>query len=265
MPPPADVARRRLVVVGTGIRTAGQLTVEAIGWLRAADEVLHLVADPAAAALIRRLAPGRESSLEHFYGAAVPRTESYERMVAHITERLDAVELLVLACYGHPGVFASVPHRMIRIARAAGIPATMCAGISAEDCLFADLSIDPADAGCASFESTDFLTREVVIDPSAHLILWQVGVLGEFADRRDRPPATELVAALVEKLTEWYPADHEVSVYQASVYPGRPAVDQRLPLGDLAAATLGKGSTLYVPPARAPRRDPRLARLLPPS
>lgn len=256
--------RRRLVIVGTGIRTAGHLTIEAIGWLRAADEVLHLVADPTARELIGRLAPGRETSLETFYGPTLPRSVSYERMAEHIACRLDAVELLVLACYGHPGVFAGVPHRMVRHAEARGIPVTMCPGISAEDCLFADLSIDPADPGCASFDATDFLTRDRVIDPSAHLILWQVGVVGELADADGHGPAPEVLRGLVDKLMRWYPADHEVVVYQASVVPARPPEIQRLTVSDLGIARLGKGSTLYLPPAEEPRPDPRFAPLLRP-
>ena len=37
-----------LVVVGTGIRTVRHLTMEALAWMRRADEIIHLVADPVA-------------------------------------------------------------------------------------------------------------------------------------------------------------------------------------------------------------------------
>jgi hypothetical protein len=35
----------------------------------------------------------------------------------------------------------------------------MLPAISAEDCLFADLGVDPADHGCPSYEATDFLVH----------------------------------------------------------------------------------------------------------
>jgi hypothetical protein len=35
----------------------------------------------------------------------------------------------------------------------------MLPGISAEDCLFADLGIDPGIYGCQSYEATDFLAN----------------------------------------------------------------------------------------------------------
>jgi Tetrapyrrole (Corrin/Porphyrin) Methylases len=59
--------------------------------------------------------------------------------------------------YGHPGVFCTPSHESIRIARKLGYRATMLPAISAEDCLFADLGVDPGKHGCQSFEATDFL------------------------------------------------------------------------------------------------------------
>jgi hypothetical protein len=55
--------------------------------------------------------------------------------------------VLCVALYGHPGVFACVGHEAIERARAEGIDAQMLPGISAEDCLFAELGVDPAVGG----------------------------------------------------------------------------------------------------------------------
>ena len=49
--------RGSLVVVGTGIRTVGQLTIEAVAWLRQADKVLYVVSDPVAEAMLKELIP----------------------------------------------------------------------------------------------------------------------------------------------------------------------------------------------------------------
>jgi precorrin-2 methylase len=51
------------------------------------------------------------------------------------------------AFYGHPGVFVYASHQSIRLARAEGFEAQMLPGISAEDCVFADLGIDPENMG----------------------------------------------------------------------------------------------------------------------
>ena len=80
--------------------------------------------------------------------------------------------------YGHPGVFVSPSHRSIDIARREGFTAKMLPGISAEDCLFADLNIDPAIPGCLTYEATDLLFRNKPLVPSSHLIVFQVGCVG---------------------------------------------------------------------------------------
>jgi uncharacterized protein YabN with tetrapyrrole methylase and pyrophosphatase domain len=80
--------------------------------------------------------------------------------------------------YGHPGVFVSPTHRAIAIAREEGYKARMLPGISAEDCLFADLGIDPAINGCVTHEATELLMRDRALNPSVHNIIWQVGGVG---------------------------------------------------------------------------------------
>ena len=71
------------------------------------------------------------------------------------------VELGKTVCavfYGHPGVFARPSHLAIERTRALGHRAEMLPAVSAEDCLFADLGVDPGD-GCQSFEATNFVVR----------------------------------------------------------------------------------------------------------
>ena len=54
-----QVAPRRgsLVVVGTGIKLAGQTTIEAVDCMQRAERLLYLVTDPPTEAWIRRLNP----------------------------------------------------------------------------------------------------------------------------------------------------------------------------------------------------------------
>jgi uncharacterized protein YabN with tetrapyrrole methylase and pyrophosphatase domain len=250
----------QLVVIGTGIRTTGQLTVEAIALLKRADEVLHIVSDPVATAVIRSLAEGRETSLVPLYREGELRRKSYQTMVETILGRVRAGSFVVAAFYGHPGVFAFVPHEAIRRAREEGFNASMLPGISAEDCLFADLGVDPASRGCCSYEATDFLLFDHPIDPTCHLILWQVGVLCDWTYRAEGYKTAE-VPALVDKLAEHYPLDHEVVLYRATVYPGCPSHADRVRLAQLPSRELLTAHTLYVPPAAKAPVDPKRAHL----
>ena len=119
-----------LTVIGTGIRTVGQLTLETIAWIRESDVVLYLVAEPIAEEVIRHLNPVGAMSLRGYYGEGVHRSESYEAMVQHILSCVRAGQDTCVALYGHPGVFAYPSHESIRRARSEGYPARMLPGIS---------------------------------------------------------------------------------------------------------------------------------------
>jgi len=153
------------------------------------------------------------------------------------------------AFYGHPGVFALPPHEAIRIARSEGYRACMEPGISAEDCLYADLGIDPGTFGCQHFEASQLLYFKRRIDPSAYLILWQVGVVGDQTLARFSTGA-DYRRLLVDVLAEDYPLDHEVIMYRAATLPIQQPRIERVALGDLPGASVELPDTLVVPPAR---------------
>ncbi len=49
-------------------------------------------------------------------------------------------------------------------------------GISAEDCFYADMGVDPGKVGSQHFEVIQFMFYKRKVDPSAYLILRQVGI-----------------------------------------------------------------------------------------
>src|SRR5207249_5467785 len=123
------------------------------------------------------------------------------------------------AFYGHPGVFVNPGHDAVRRARREGFRARMLPGISTEDCLFADLGLDPADSGCQSFEATDFLAYRRRFDPTSSLILWQVGVLGEPSLPTHVGGRPERIRRLTAVLLRHYGERHPAVVYQAAQFP----------------------------------------------
>jgi uncharacterized protein YabN with tetrapyrrole methylase and pyrophosphatase domain len=248
--------RGSLTVVGTGIQLGTQLTAEARACLEDADEVLYLVADPPVISLVERLNP-RARSLHTHYEPGASRKRTYAAITEEILERVRAGATVCVAFYGHPGVFVDPSHRAISRARAEGYPARMLPAVSAEDCLFADLGVDPGRSGCQSYEATDFLLRNRAVDASAALILWQVGVVGNLAYAPEGD--TSNVGVLVERLQTAYPLDHGTVLYEASLYPGCDPLIEHVRLSELAGAEITPMSTLYVPPAEERPRDPKVA------
>jgi hypothetical protein len=126
----------------------------------------------------------------------------------------------------------------------------MLPSISAEDCLFADLGVDPAANGFQSYEATDFLMHQRAPDTSAGLVLWQVGAVGDWTHRAKRP-ALAAFPLLVARLAELYSPTCEVVVYEAAILPGVSPSIKRLMLDAITQVDVTPRSTLFVPPIRA--------------
>ena len=234
-----------LTVVGTGIRAINQLTLEAVAHIHQAESLLHVIGDPFQEAVLSAINPAAET-LTIYYGDDTDRGDTYENMVQHILGEVVAGKRTVAAFYGHPGVFVYPTHESVRRARAAGYPSRMLPGVSAEDCLVADLGIDPGD-GFHAFEATDFLYRRAPIDPTVHLVIWQVGALGNGAGGgAGYDPG--MVAQLARKIGGRYGPAHPITIYEAPFDPtGSPTIT-RIPVAHLARTPMGLASTLYVPP-----------------
>lgn len=252
------MTRGSLTVVGTGIRLGVHLTPEANAAIASSDELLHLASDPLAEKWLDGLHT-HASSLRTEYRVGEARELIYERIVERMLDPVRAGRRVAAAFYGHPGVYVRPSHDAIRRARAEGYEARMLPAVSAEDCLFADLGIDPARTGCASYDATDFLLRNPPLDTGSALLLWQITVIGDMTAVDAAAPRLDNVSLLVDRLTEHYPRTHEVVVYEASPYPVANALTERVQLDALHTATLTPLSTLYVPPATVRAFDPEMA------
>lgn len=248
------MSENKLIVVGTGIRTSGQMTMESISWIQKADKVFYVVGDPIAEEMIKSL-NSDTTSMRGLYGEGKSRIETYEQMIDVLLDSVRNNKLTVGAFYGHPGVFAYPPHESIKRAKAEGFEARMLPGISAEDCLFADLNVDPAANGCQSYEATDFLLNGRIIDNSSQVILWQIGVIGDWTYKSNGYDISAM-PLLLEKLYKYYPPTHVVTIYEAATIIGCEPVIKNVPLHSLPHAGVTAASTLYIPPSRASSSDP---------
>ncbi|MEA3002525.1 MAG: hypothetical protein QOH81_1313 [Sphingomonadales bacterium] len=246
-----------LIVVGTGIRTVGHMTLEAVAWLKQADKVLYVVGDPIAEAMIKDLNPDGAESLTPYYAVGKPRIDTYNEMIERILACVREGMTTCCACYGHPGVFVYPSHESVRRARAEGYSARMLPGISSEDCLFADLGVDPGINGCQSYEATDFLVNGRKIDPSSSVVLWQIGVVGDGTFKTNGYDLSAM-PLLIERLLAHYPMNHPIYLYEAAVLPGCEPTIIQATIATLGQVPLSAGFTAYIPPGAATMSDPTL-------
>lgn len=253
----ATAARRgRLACVGLGMTLGSHLTPLARSHIEQADVVFAALSDAIAELWLQRMHPNVRSLQPH-YAQGKPRMRTYREWVALMMDELRAGKRVCGVFYGHPGIFAWSPHEVIAQARAEGFEAHMEPGISAEDCLYADLGIDPGRYGCQHFEASQLLYCERRIDPAGYLVLWQVGVIG---NRSVGPLANALAwrALLVERLGQDYSLEHEVIVYRGATLPIEQPRIQRMTLRELAKAGLTAEETVVLPPTRSLQPNPAM-------
>ncbi len=242
------VQKGSLLVVGTGIQLINHATHEAINSIERADKVVYSVADYPTQRWIEKLNPTAES-LQSLYASGKPRIETYGEMAEVIMKYVRDGLRVCAVFYGHPGVFVRPSHEAIRKAKEEGYEARMLPGISAEDCLFADLGLDPGSFGCQSYEATDFLIHTRKFDPSSILILWQIGVIGVL-DSPEADVNRPGLRVLTEVLKKFYGCDHEAIIYSASPFPypvAGPSI-QKVRIGSIPEARVTPISTLCVLP-----------------
>jgi uncharacterized protein YabN with tetrapyrrole methylase and pyrophosphatase domain len=247
-----------LTIVGTGYGGPGRITIESASIISTAEKVLFLADSPLVADWICEANPSSESLLR-FYAERPNRHQTYSDMGNYILSLLHLQLQLCVVFYGHPGMFVYPSHEVIIRARDEGFEARMLPAMSAEDCLFADLGIDPGRRGCQSFEATDFLIRGRQADVTVPLILWQVGSLGVVGSGR---PAQGALAILAETLAALYGPDHDAVIYEAAPCPSIEPIIEFIPLARLPAAVLTSRTTLYVSPRYDRPMNYELARRL---
>ena len=245
-----------LVCVGVGMTLGSHLGPLARSHIEQAEVVFAGVSDGVVELWLQRMHQDVRS-LQSYYREGKSRMQTYRQMVEAILTEVRAGRKVCGVFYGHPGVFAWAPHKSIEIARREGYPAHMEPGISAEDCLYADLGIDPGTYGCQHYEASQLLFYRRRLDPTAYLVLWQVGLVGDQSLARFST-GSAYKQLLVEVLARDYPLDHEVIIYRTPTLPIQSARIERLALGELPQAEIGMADTVVIPPARPMRVDPEM-------
>lgn len=193
-------------------------------------------------------------SLQPLYRQGKDRRETYRQMVDVMMKEVRLGKRVVGAFYGHPGIFAWSGHNVIKEAKIEGFAAQMVPGISAEDCLYADMGIDPGTHGCQHYEASHIMFNQINIETSAYLVLWQIGIAGDQTASKFST-GREHRKLLSQILMERYPTVHRVAVYECpTIAIEQPRIDW-VALNALASCDVSQHSTLVIPPSKKPNKN----------
>ncbi|HAU0120902.1 TPA: methylase [Legionella pneumophila] len=232
----------KLIVVGTGIKSISHLTEETKRIIQNADKVLYLVNENHLKHWIQREAKNSES-LEPMYFAHPKRIVAYQAITDFIVDEYTKVSTLCVVFYGHPTVFADSALKAVKQITQQGGNAIILPAISAQDCLYSDLKIDPGNQGCFSIEATELLIYERKIDPFSHLIIWQIANLGSFNTNQ-----TTKLNVLSDYLLHFYPSNQPICIYEAPTLPLEKPRIEWSELNDFPNLEINSISMLYIPP-----------------
>jgi hypothetical protein len=238
-----------LIIIGSGIETIG-IALGDKKLIEDADKVLFCVADPATIVWLKRLRPDA-LDLYVLYGDDKVRYTTYMQMAEAQLYWVRQGLKVVVVFYGHPGVFVLSTHRAIKLARREGHKAIMKASVCALDTLCADLGVDPCHPGLQTHEATDSLIRQRTLDTSLHVVLWQVGLIGELGYRRQGYLNSNF-SYFISWLQGIYGPDYKVTHYVGSRYPTVEPLIEIYKLSELHnpenQAKITGLSTFYIPP-----------------
>ena len=237
-----------LVNVGLGMTLGAHITPISKNYIKKADIVFVAASNNIVEQWVETM-NDNVISLQQFYKEGTSRMITYKKMVEVIMQEVRKGKKVCGAFYGHPGVFAWPPHQSIKQARLEGFKAHMEPGISAEDCLYADLAIDPGTYGCIHYEASQFLFKNKKIDTTSYVILWQVGVAGDRTLARFSVGKDEK-QVLVDELLKYYKVDHKVILYECALLPIEKPRIEKIKLCELALKNVTLKTTVIIFPVK---------------
>jgi uncharacterized protein YabN with tetrapyrrole methylase and pyrophosphatase domain len=253
-----------ITIVGLGILNVDHITHEAERAIRAAKEVFYLDTGVATRSYLEGLSPKVTPLFETSYSEGGHRLKAYHQMAASVLAAALEHQPVCFALQGHPVVGATAPALVKRLAPLLDLEVVVLPGISAMDCIFAELMLDPVVEGLQNYEATDLLLRRRQLQNDVPLLIWQVGTLeSRMHSRKISKP--ERFYRFRDYLRQFYPPDHPVAAIYAAPHPLMTTRLEWFPLAKIAekAEDLHLGATLYLPPANhRPVQDRALLELI---
>lgn len=239
-----------LAIVGSGITAISQMTLESVSYVRYADVVFYHATNGVTATQIREL-NNNTVDLYEYYGEDKRRNVTYVQMAELMLREVRAGKSVVGVFHGHPGFFVSPGRRALAIAEDEGYPTLLLPAVSATDCMFADLRVDPGVFGCQILMASRIFDDKLILAKDGHVVLLQISAVRDpgFSFTGYRNAA---VSECIELLTKTYGEAQEAIYYMAALFPAFPpeiSVHHLADYRDPEVLDMIGAGLLYLPPS----------------
>lgn len=239
--------KKKLYIIGSGIKSIAHLTNETIGCIKNSNKVLYLLNEPLVEKWVQQNASESESvSVDYF--SEPERVKAYSKIANKIIEAIDKDKIVSFLIYGHP-CFYAMPGLMAasKLESNQDISVEIIPALSSLDCLYADLAIDPGQGGIYIVDASELIAFEKMLCTSSHLVIEQIGMVGNLGRPTDKVNKRAL-EALHAYLLSFYPKNHKCILYEAALYPRMTPKIIYFELSNLLNQQYTTISTLYIPP-----------------
>jgi uncharacterized protein YabN with tetrapyrrole methylase and pyrophosphatase domain len=237
-----------LIIVGTGMKGLAQMTPESLQWLRRAD-VAFCVVPPRTREMLE-IARADIVDLNALRSPTKARIHTYRQMRDAILVPLRDGKTVCAIFYGHPGVAVLPSHEAIEIARGEGHRTQMLPGVSALDCLLADLGVDPFAGGCQLFEATGMLCRPEKPATDLHTVIYQINSVGDLGSATAKGFSGNRIDVLIEFLKDAFDSRQKCYLYRGAMSIGEAPVIKITTIGKLTVKRCRDFSTMYIVPKK---------------
>lgn len=241
-----------IYIVGLGVLNIDQITRQTERAIRRSNEVLYVDTGVATRTFLDGLCPKVTPLFATSYEESGRRLNAYHQMAARVLDAALDHPPVTFAMHGHPIVGVYAPFLIKDTAGLLDLEVQVMPGISAMDCLFAELMVDPCVSGIQMYEATEMLLRRRPLQPDVPALIWQIGCVETalYTTRRSKPERFE---RLQSHLLHFYPPEHTVTAFYSTPHPLVRSDALRFALREMCAQAhaLHAGFTLFVPPATA--------------
>ncbi len=236
-----------LYLIGCGILPARDVTLEALSILR---QVVSYTTLPSPNLRSFLESNGLDFvNIEHLYEKGKERAKIYADVAAHIFEKATRERPVAYLTYGHPMYLDEPVRLMIAGAPARGLRTHVVPGVSFVDSIIARLPLVVGPAGFQVISADPLVEGTASINPWRSTLVAQIGSFRIPTADGEQALAPALLAPLMERLLEQYPADHRITFCDLDESGAEPLfLTVPLCAWSLAADGVNYATTIYIPP-----------------
>lgn len=241
---------KRLSVVGGGIKSPNQMTLESLNLIKSADHVLsYSQSIPIMTEFFAEHGIKNVQYLDTLYRHGAKDTATYSNMYKTIVSSLENNQNVVLVVAGHPRIGVTVTQWLSK-ALDQDIEFVVLEGVSSFCTMLNDLEIDPLEKGVTIIDANRMLLFKQQLNALSGHFIYHVCSVGTSKTNILQPQLDNKIELLRDHLLQFFPKDHPVILVSSAHKPQGISQLTHSTVCELAELlpVITFASTLYVPP-----------------